>query len=94
MGAPSIAAAERRLVRRLRRAGASSPGSAQPLLELRRLQTRQLERLTDVGAIREAAPGRYYVDDEAYAAYRGDRRAVVFGVVIAAVGAALALELF
>ncbi|CAA9294044.1 MAG: hypothetical protein AVDCRST_MAG11-339, partial [uncultured Gemmatimonadaceae bacterium] len=31
------------------------------------------------------------MDDEAYAAYRGDRRAVALGIALAAVGAAMAL---
>ena len=89
--AGAIGAAERRLVRRLHDGGARTPETAQPLPALRHLQARRLDHLKDVGAIVEAAPGRFYVDDEAYAAYRGDRRAVALGIALAAVGAALAL---
>ncbi len=97
MGASTVAiaitAAERRLVRRMRNAGARSAGTAQPLPELRRLESRRLEHLREAGAIQEAAPGMYYVDDEAYGAYRGDRRAVVFGIALVALGAVLAFAL-
>lgn len=85
----AITAAERRLVRRLRALGAHSAATAQPLPELRLLESRRLEQLKDAGAIQESAPGRYFVDDEAYAAYRGDRSAVVLALIVAALGAGL-----
>lgn len=98
MGASTIAiaitAAERRLMRRLRAAGARSAATAQPLPELRMIEARRLEHLKDAGAIREAEPGRYWVDDEAYAAYRGDRRALALALMVLSVGAVLLLTLF
>jgi hypothetical protein len=97
MGATAVAvavqAAERRVIRRLHDAGARSPATAQPLPETRLLEARRLEHLKEAGAIREAAPGLYYVDDEAYAAHRGDRRAVAIGVAITALGFVLLLTL-
>jgi hypothetical protein len=97
MGASTVAiaitAAERRLVRRLRDAGARSAATARPLPGLRHLEARRLEHLKDAGAIREAAPGTYYVDDEAYEAYRGDRRSVVLAVALAVAGAAIIFSL-
>ena len=86
----AIRAAERRLVRRLHGVGARTPETAQPLPDLPHLQARCLEHLKDVGAIREAGAGRCYLEDEAYPAYRGDRRAVASGIALAALGAALA----
>jgi len=98
MGATAVAvairAAERRVIRRLHDAGARTAATAQALPDARRLEARRLEHLKEVGAIREAAPGLYYVDAAAYAAYRGDRRAVALGVAITALGAALLLALF
>jgi hypothetical protein len=90
----AITAAERRVVRRLRAAGARSAETAQPLGDTRRLGSRRLAALMDAGAIREAAPRRYFVDDAAYAAYRGDRRAVAAAVALASVGAVLALSFY
>ena len=90
----AITAAERRLVRRLRALGAHSATTAQPLPELWSLESRRLEHLKDAGAIREPAPGRYFVDDEAYEAYRGDRRAVAMALIAAALGAGLLFFLY
>ena len=68
-GAP-IHAAERRLVRRLREQGAVSPGAAEPLDGLSGLQRRRLPRLVARGHVREVSPGRYYLDEDAWDAYR------------------------
>jgi hypothetical protein len=92
--AVAIHAAERRLVRRLHAAGARSSTTAQPLPDLRFVESQRLQRLLDAGAIQEAAPGRYFVDDAAYAALRGDRRAVALAVLIVAAGAALLFTTF
>ena len=55
-GAP-VNAAERRIVRRLREAGALRPGETDPLEGLRGLQQRRLAHLVARGVVREAAPG-------------------------------------
>lgn len=98
MGATAVAiavrAAERRLIRRLHGSGARSAATARPLPRLRFVEARRLERLKDAGAIYESAPGMYYVDDEAYAAYRGDRRAVGLALALLALGAALLIVVY
>ena len=90
MGASTVAvaitAAERRIVRRLRAAGARSAATAQPLTDLRWFQARRVERLVDAGALVETAPGTYYVDDAAYDAMRGDRRAVALAMFLLVTG--------
>ena len=57
-GAP-VHAAERRIVRRLREAGAVSPGAAEPLDQLWGLQRRRLPKLIARGIVREVSAGRY-----------------------------------
>lgn len=76
-------AAERRLIRRLRDAGATSPLRAYALGDLRWVQRRRLRRLLRVGAIREAHPGAYFLDESVYAEHRRVRwvRALV-GVAV------------
>ena len=71
-GAPNHAA-ERRIVRRLREEGAVSPGAAEPLDELRGLQRRRLPRMIARGIVREASPGRYYLDEDAWDSYRSQQ---------------------
>lgn len=70
----AFAAAERRIVRTLVRAAASSPDSSTPLL-LRSPFTRlRLARLRRAGAVVAAAPGRFYLDPDGFARYRHNRR--------------------
>jgi hypothetical protein len=77
-GAPPIAfgvaAAERRLVRRLHELGATSPDRAQPLANLSGLERRRLGRLVRGGAVREPEPGKYFMDAAGLEAYRNARR--------------------
>jgi hypothetical protein len=54
----------RRPVTMLRRRGAISPETAQPLAELSANDRRRLDLLIAQGVVREAAPGRYYHDVE------------------------------
>ena len=86
-GAP-IHAAERRIVRRLRAEGAVSPGAAEPLEGLWGLQRRRLPRMIARGIVREASPGRYYLDEDAWDAYRSQqvRIALVLAGVLLLVG--------
>ncbi|HEX8905298.1 MAG TPA: hypothetical protein VF771_10675, partial [Longimicrobiaceae bacterium] len=67
------------VVRALRRAGATSPDAARQLGELGRLDARALGRLVAAGTVHQAAPGRYWLDEAAYAARRG-RRMVALGI--------------
>ena len=52
----------RRPIEMLRRRGATSPDTAQPLDDLSAADRRRLDRLIAQGLIREASPGRYYFD--------------------------------
>jgi len=81
-GAP-IHAAERRIVRHLREQGAVSPGAAEPLDDLRRLERRRLPRLVARGVVLEASPGRYYLDEDAWGAYRRGRLLLALGLMAA-----------
>ena len=87
---PPIVHAEHRVARRLRHAGATSPGAARPLEEERPLDGRALRRLLDAGVVRDAGGGRFFLDEAAYAEFRAIRRkraltAVAVIVVILAV---------
>ncbi len=87
----AIARAERRLVRRLREAGALSAGSAVPLGYLRPLERRRLRRLLASGAVQQAGDA-YWLDETRYAARRGSRLPrLVTALLVVAVVAALAL---
>jgi len=93
--AVAVAAAERRLLRRLHELGAHSSARAQPLAGLSGLEKRRLGRLLRAGAVRELDPGKYFVDAAGLEAYINSRRlraalvlaalvvvlAVVWGVV-------------
>ena len=46
----------------LRRRGAISPDTAQPLDDLKASDRQRLDRLIAAGVVREATPGRYYHD--------------------------------
>ena len=94
MAVPPVVHAERRIARVLRDAHAASPASARQLLDLRALDRRALARLVSAGCVGEAAPGRYWLDEERYGAHRGRRRAralAVLAAVLAIFGALLLL---
>jgi len=52
----------RRPANMLRRRGAISPETAQPLADLKPADRQRLDRLIASGVVREAAPGLYYHD--------------------------------
>ena len=83
--------AERHVLERLRAAGATSPERAQPLPDLRVLQSGRLDRLLDAGAVVQATPGRFWVNESACADVRDERRVGVWALLGA--GTALALWL-
>lgn len=93
MAVPPILHAEHRLARGLSRAGATTPGAAQPVSSTRAIDGRALERLAAAGAVRDAGGGRYWLDEAAYGAYRGERRrrALIAVAVVLAIGIVLAL---
>jgi hypothetical protein len=83
----AVAASERRIARQLREAGAVSPETAIALDAGGHLDRRRLASLLDAGAVREAEPGHYWIDEEAWAA-RGDKRRSL--MLIAAIVALIA----
>ena len=85
--AAAVRRAERKLIEHLRGAGALDPARTSPLPQLRRIEETRLRRLMGSGAIRETEPGRYYLDEAAYTAYRG-RRKVFVATLLVTVGIA------
>ena len=85
MGAPAIAAVivrkERELVDLFRDAGATTPETARTLDEVGVDQAWPLSRLRRRAVVREAAPGRYYLDEEVWTAMRGMRQRIVLTLV-------------
>lgn len=81
MGAPAIAAVivrkERELVDLFRAAGATTPATARTLDEVGVHQAWPLSRLRRRAVVREAAPGRYYLDEEVWTAMRGMRQRII-----------------
>ncbi|HZN53867.1 MAG TPA: hypothetical protein VFB67_00970 [Candidatus Polarisedimenticolaceae bacterium] len=80
---PHLAAARRRVVRRLEQAGAVSPETAMPLAGLRGLERGRLRHLVTMGVIHEAAPERYWLDEIRYAEYANHLRRMAILAVIA-----------
>ena len=79
-----ILARERRMVGRLRTAGATSAQQARTLEELGISSGVILRRLRERAVVREAGPDRYYLDEPSWEAVRrGRRRAInVLGVIV------------
>jgi hypothetical protein len=80
---PIAAAARRRVVRRLEAENATSAETARPLDGLTGMEERRLRRLVELGAIQEAAPGRYWLDLPRYASYADHLRRIKILVVLA-----------
>ncbi|HYU54077.1 MAG TPA: hypothetical protein VEK37_14085 [Gemmatimonadaceae bacterium] len=78
MGAPAIAAMlrmrEQEVVDDFRAAGATSPDKAQSYQAIGLGDSLAIKRLRSRAVIREAAPGRLYLDEEVWAAVRRTRR--------------------
>ena len=85
MGAPAIAAViirrEREVVDLFRAAGATSPAGAKSLDEVGVYEAWPLSRLRRRAIVREASPGRYYLDEEVWTAMRGMRQRIVLTFV-------------
>ena len=75
----------------LRRRGAVSPETAQPLDDISDRDRRRLERLMAEGLVREASPGRYYFDRATERARLRQRMPWLIGaiVLLAALGIAM-----
>ena len=78
-----ILARERRMVNRLRTAGAVTPEQARTLEELGITKGVILRRLRERAVIRQAGPDRFYLDEPSWEAVRRSRRRAihVLGVI-------------
>jgi hypothetical protein len=78
MGAPAVAAIlrlrEQEVINDFRGAGATSPDRAQSYVAIGVGESLAVKRLRNRAVIREAAPGRYYLDEEVWAAVIRTRR--------------------
>jgi hypothetical protein len=86
MGAPAVAAVMRRreqeVVEDFRAANATSPERAQSYTALGFGESLALKRLHNRAVIREAAPGKFYLDEEVWAAVRRTRRRIATMLVV------------
>jgi hypothetical protein len=95
MGAAAAAAViirkEKDLVAHFQSAGAIAAGAAKSPDELGVHERLAWERLVHRAVIREAAPGRYYLDEPSWVALRHTRRrmALILGILMIALAAAL-----
>lgn len=80
-----LAAARRRVVRRLEAEGAVSSETARPLPALSRVERGRLARLIELGAVHEAAPERYWLDRDRYAVYADHQRRIAILAVLAVI---------
>jgi hypothetical protein len=72
--AAAIVRTDRRIVRTLRAADATSAASAIPLDVRFPLRRWRLERLVRQGGVQSAGSGRYYIDESAWREYRARRQ--------------------
>lgn len=72
-----VLAKERRMVKRLRAAGAVGPEHARTLEHLGITPGVVLRRLRERAVIREAAPAHFYLDEPSWAAVRRSRRRAI-----------------
>jgi hypothetical protein len=77
----SILRRERKLVRRFREVGATTPASARTLEELHLRRGVGVHRLRNRAVIREAEPDRFYLDEEVWEAIGRTRRQVSIAVL-------------
>jgi ketosteroid isomerase-like protein len=85
MGAPAAAAIivrrEREVIDAFRRAGAMDSTSARSFAELAIDESRAVKRLQRRSVLREAEPGRYYLDEVCWERRCGMRRQLMFTIV-------------
>lgn len=73
---------ERELVDHFRRAGATSPHTAQTLAALGVEQRFAWDRLVDGAVIRAGATGTFYLDEQSWEALRRRRQMIAVGIAI------------
>jgi len=88
--AAAALAADRRLIRRLRDAGATRPATATDLQATRGLDKRRIARLERRGVLVRAGANRFYLDETAHAAWEAKRRLLAL-IVLALAFAVLAV---
>jgi hypothetical protein len=81
MIAAATAAARRRVLRDFREAGAHSAPSAIPFEPKRHLDRRYFKSLLQFGALVEAKPGTYYLDEEKLVEHDAKRRRRAFTIL-------------
>lgn len=86
MGAAGVVAVmrmqEREVVDDFRAVGAVSPHTARGLEDIGLFSERALARLRERAVIREAEPGRFYLDEEVWSAMRRQRRRMALVVLL------------
>lgn len=87
-----VTAAEQRLVKRLRGAGATDQEHAIRLGELSPLSRWRLSRLQGAGAVARIQADAFYLDEEGYRTFRRGRR--VRAVTVVAIALVVALVLY
>jgi hypothetical protein len=82
--AAMVAAAERRVLEKLRRAGAVDPMHCVPPydLDLSGIEERRLERLMEAGVVREISRGMVFLDEGLLEIFRTERRQKVLRNIV------------
>jgi hypothetical protein len=97
MGASVIIAAmrmrEEEVIRDLRAAGATSPAAARTVGDLGLEDSRAINRLRNQAIVREAAPGKLYLDEEVLSATRRRRFRILWMLIVILVLVLVAMRL-
>jgi hypothetical protein len=77
-----VGAARNRVIRYFRTAEATTPANAIPAPDVPRYVHRQFEMFLRAGVVREASPGRYYLDEVALAEFFAAIRRRLLGIFL------------
>ncbi len=94
--AAAIIRKERRIIGAFRDEGATSPEAARSPGELGVNGSWVVDRLIDRGVLRQAEPGRYYLDEEAWTAFcqaRRRRAIIVVGIIVVGIVCAWLIQM-
>ncbi len=84
---------EREVVDDFRAVGATSPATARGFEEIGLFSENALARLRGRAVIREAEPGRYYLDEEVWSAVRRQRQRMALVMLLVVLGVAVVFAL-
>ncbi len=84
---------EREVVDDFRAVGATSPATARGFEEIGLFSENALNRLRERAVIREAEPGRYYLDEEVWSAVRRQRQRMALVMLLVVLGVAVVFAL-